>query len=158
MKIINTTLLVIRKNGKILLAKKKRGFGAGKFNGVGGKLEENETPDQAMIRETKEEINIVPLNFCRVGYIEYNEIMKGEHSLVCMHLYLASDYIGEPQESEEVVPAWFDENNLPWSQMLGDDIHWYKYMLAGKKFKAKFVFDDDFNLVSHEVNVVENLD
>ncbi len=141
-----------------MLAKKKRGFGAGKFNGVGGKLEENETPDQAMIRETKEEINIVPLNFCRVGYIEYNEIMKGERSLVCMHLYLASDYIGEPQESEEVVPAWFDENNLPWSQMLGDDIHWYKYMLAGKKFKAKFVFDDDFNLVSHEVNVVENLD
>ncbi len=158
MKIINTTLLVIRKNGKILLAKKKRGFGAGKFNGVGGKLEANETPDQAMIRETKEEINIVPLNFCRVGYIEYNEIMKGERSLVCMHLYLASDYIGEPQESEEVVPAWFDENNLPWSQMLGDDIYWYKYMLAGKKFKAKFVFDDDFNLVSHEVNVVENLD
>jgi hypothetical protein len=35
---IETTLLLLIKNNKIMLALKKRGFGEGKFNGVGGKL------------------------------------------------------------------------------------------------------------------------
>ncbi len=157
MKIIYTTLLIIRKNGKLLLARKKRGFGEGKLNGVGGKLEPNETPDECMLRETKEEINIVPVNYERVGYIEYNEVMKGKRSLVCMHLYLASDFLGEPEESEEVVPVWVNENNIPWNEMFGDDIYWYKHMLEGKKFKAKFNFDDNFGLISHEVELVDNL-
>ena len=56
MKILETTLLLLRKDNEILLAKKKRGFGEGKYNGVGGKLEDGETPEEAMIRETEEEI------------------------------------------------------------------------------------------------------
>src|SRR5437762_731474 len=43
---------------KILLAMKKRRFGAGKWNGVGGKLEGNETPKSNAVRETKEEIGV----------------------------------------------------------------------------------------------------
>lgn len=158
MKVINSTLLIVRKNGKLLLGRKKRGFGEGKYNGVGGKLEFNETPDQAMLRETMEEVGIIPLNWQKVGYIEYDEMMKGERSLVCMHLYIATDYEGEPKSSDEVEPFWFDENNLPWNEMLGDDIYWYHHMLEGKKFKAKFCFDDDFNVVSHNIDIVENLD
>ncbi len=60
MKQLETTLLLLRKGNQILLAMKKRGFGAGKFNGVGGKLEENETLEDAMLRETKEEIDVIP--------------------------------------------------------------------------------------------------
>ena len=69
MKTINTTLLLVIKDGKILLAQKKRGFGEGKFNGVGGKAEEGETIEQTMLRETKEEIGIVPTIYKKQGEI-----------------------------------------------------------------------------------------
>lgn len=50
---------------------KKRGFGKGKFNGFGGKVEKNgETIYQAAIRETQEEGNITPKDAKFVGYIK----------------------------------------------------------------------------------------
>ena len=48
---LETTLLYLRKNDEILLAKKKRGFAKDKYNGVGGKVENGETPEEAAIRE-----------------------------------------------------------------------------------------------------------
>ena len=158
MKKIETTLLLIRKNGKILLARKRRGFGEGKFNGVGGKREPNETIDETMLRETKEEIGVTPKNWQKIAYIEYDEVMKGERSLVCMSLYTATDFDGTPEETEEMSPAWFDENNLPFGEMFGDDPYWFPYLLAGQKFKAKFVFDDDFNITSYNITPVDDLD
>ena len=56
MKKLQTTLLFLLKDKQILLAEKKRGFGVGKYNGIGGKLEPGETLTQTMIRETQEEI------------------------------------------------------------------------------------------------------
>ena len=58
MLITRTTLCLLIKDNKILLPIKKRGFGKGKNNGVGGKLEDGETELEAMIRETKEEIGV----------------------------------------------------------------------------------------------------
>ena len=46
---------------------KKRGFGSGKYNGIGGKIEKGEIPDEAMIRETKEEIKVTPIKYEKVG-------------------------------------------------------------------------------------------
>lgn len=159
MKKFITTLLVIRKNGRVLLARKLRGFGAGKLNGVGGKLEPGESVTHAMIRETQEEIGVTPTKFEKLGLIEYNEVMKGERSLVCMHLFVATEFEGEPKGSDEMSePVWLDENNLPWNDMIGDDKYWYPYFLANKKFKAKFHFDDEFNLLSHEVFEVDKFE
>lgn len=50
---LNTTILIIEKQNKILLGKKKRGFAQGVFIGIGGKQDANETIDQTMIRETQ---------------------------------------------------------------------------------------------------------
>lgn len=158
MKTMVTTLLWIRKNGKILLARKKRGFGAGKINGVGGKLELGETVTEAMIRETQEEIGVIPLDYEKVAIFDYDEVVKGERTNVVMHMFLANDFSGTPIESDEMCPIWFDENNLPIDEMFGDDIHWYKFVLCGKKCKGKFVFDDDFNLTKVSVEVVDKLD
>ncbi len=63
---LETTLCLLKKDNQILLALKKRGFGEGKYNGIGGKIEENETPEFAMIRETEEEINITPVVYEKV--------------------------------------------------------------------------------------------
>ena len=110
---LTTTLLHIIKDGKILLAEKKRGFGVGLFNGVGGKLEPGETVEQAMIRETQEEINVTPINYKKVAVINFDMFHKGEPTLEEMHVYIANDFIGTPDETEEMKPQWFDMDKIP---------------------------------------------
>jgi 8-oxo-dGTP pyrophosphatase MutT (NUDIX family) len=57
----HVTIMFLRREGELLLAMKKRGFGQGKWNGAGGKAEPGETPLQAAIRETEEEIGVTPI-------------------------------------------------------------------------------------------------
>src|SRR4029079_6250419 len=52
------TLLFVVKDGQILLIRKKRGLGAGKINGPGGRIEPGESAIEAAVRETREELGI----------------------------------------------------------------------------------------------------
>ena len=90
MKELETPLLFLRKENKILLARKKKGFGFGKWNGIGGKLEQGETPEQAMIRETEEEIFVTPTKNEKVGIINFIEYYKDELATINMHVYVAT--------------------------------------------------------------------
>lgn len=151
MKTLETTLLLLRKDNEILLAKKKRGFGEGKYNGVGGKLEKDETPEEAMIRETEEEIMVTPTKYEKMGVIEFLEYVKGERANVKFHLYVATEWDGIPMESEEMIPKWFSIDALPYDQMFPDDTYWLPYILEGKKVNAFFDFDEAWNLLSHHI-------
>ena len=151
MKTVNTTLLLVIKNEKILLAQKKRGFGEGKFNGVGGKAEVGETIEQTMLRETQEEIGIVPKNFKKQAVIVFDEFMKGERAFVNMSIFVANDFDGKLIESDEMVPQWFDLNKVPYDKMFPDDKFWLPLILEGKEFDGKFKFDKDFNLQSYSI-------
>jgi len=76
MNTLETTLCLLKNDNQILLAMKKRGFGEGKYNGVGGKIDKGETPEQAMIREVQEEILVTPTKYEKVGFIEFDEFIK----------------------------------------------------------------------------------
>lgn len=151
MKKFITTLLLLKKDNKILLAMKKRGFGEGKYNGVGGKLEEGETPEMAMLRETKEEINIVPTKYEKVGIMEFNEYVKGEPANLIFHLYIATKWDKEPEETDEMKPEWFDIENIPYDRMFPDDKYWLPIILDGKKINGFFEFDENWNLLNHTI-------
>lgn len=151
MKKLQTTLLILRKDNKILLARKKRGFGFGKWNGVGGKVEEKETPEEAMIRETQEEISVTPIEYEKIGIIRFVEYIKEELTKNDMHLYIATKWQGVPKESEEMQPKWFSINNLPWEEMFSDDKYWLPLVLKGKKLDAFFEYDKNWNLQKQEV-------
>ncbi len=151
MKKLQTTLLILRKDNKILLARKKRGFGFGKWNGVGGKVEEKETPEEAMIRETQEEISVTPIEYEKIGIIRFVEYIKEELTTNDMHLYIATKWQGVPKESEEMQPKWFSINNLPWEEMFSDDKYWLPLVLKGKKLDAFFEYDKNWNLQKQEV-------
>ena len=84
---INTTLVILMKDGKVLLGKKKRGFATGTFNGIGGKQDEGETIEQAMIRETQEEIGVTPIEYELMGKIYFDVYYKGERVNMNLNIY-----------------------------------------------------------------------
>lgn len=157
MKRIETTLLLLRKENKILLAMKKRGFGEGKYNGVGGKLDEGETPEEAMIREANEEIGIIPTEYYKVGVMDFMECFKGNQENLIFHLYVATKWDNEPIETEEMKPEWFDVDKIPYNKMFEDDKYWIPYVLEGKKINGFFEFDEKWNLISHKIEEVNNI-
>ena len=54
------TLLFVLRGDEVLLIRKKRGLGAGKYNGPGGRLEPGETALACAVREVEEELCITP--------------------------------------------------------------------------------------------------
>lgn len=151
------TCLFLQKGDEVLLAMKKRGFGEGKWNGVGGKLEESETPEQAAIRETEEEIGVTPRNLIKTAVLDFDEFHNGQPYQVKVHVFTASAWSGEPQESDEMAPQWFSINNLPLEKMWPDDQYWLKRVLNGETVSGKFVLDQDDKIISHRVEKVASL-
>lgn len=145
--VFNTNLCLIRKGNQILLAMKKRGFGAGKWNGYGGKVLPTETVEEALERETKEESGLSIRNYRKIGFLTFDNVDR----IVDMHIYETSDFSGELVETEEMAPKWFSIENIPYSEMWSSDLLWYPYYFAGKAFKGEVVFDKDHNIVAQDI-------
>lgn len=137
---------------EVLLAMKKRGFGQGKWNGVGGKVD-NESVEEAARRETAEEIGVEVAELERVAvltfYFTEPECRDWNQEV---HVFLTRSWEGEPTESEEMKPQWFAPNEMPFSSMWADDPLWLPKVLAGEKLKAVFTFSDSETIVNHEIN------
>lgn len=155
---INTTLVLLRKENKILLGQKKRGFAKGTFNGIGGKQDQNETIEQAMIRECQEEIGATPIEYELRGKIIFDVYYKGEHVNMPLYIYNCTSFSGEIVETEEMIPEWFDLDKIPFDKMLQDDLLWYEYFLADKKFVGKVKFDPNMTMLEHHFEEVKNFD
>ncbi len=138
--VIHATLMFIVKDGRILLIEKKRGLGAGKINGPGGKIDPGETALEAVIRETQEELLITPLGNRKIGELWFS--MSDCPDILC-HVYRADDHEGTPTETEEAVPVWTDVNEIPWHRMWEDDRHWLPLLLEETTFHGRFVFEGE---------------
>ena len=96
---LHTTLMILKKDGKILLGLKKRGFGLGKLNGVGGKLEKGETVDECVVRETFEEIGVRVTGMEHMADIVFDDLYyKGVPERNVMHVYVGTKWTGKPVE------------------------------------------------------------
>ncbi len=146
------TLLFVIKAGNILLIEKKRGLGAGKINGPGGRLDPGETWEQCAIRETQEELCITPTGVEFAGEVLFQFVGDNKLAGHSIHgyVYTATGYEGTPTETNEAKPRWMPLDAIPYERMWQDDITWLPLMLEGKKFLGKFVFDGDA-MLWHEV-------
>jgi 8-oxo-dGTP pyrophosphatase MutT (NUDIX family) len=137
---------------------KKRGFGAGKWNGVGGKLEPNESLVDALVRECEEEIGVTPTDWTAVAELDFiQDAETDEPWHMFVYAYIADSWEGEPSESEEMRPQWFNIADIPYDQMWDDDEHWLPQVLSGQKINGKFTFDINDRLLTHKVIQVKKL-
>ena len=141
-----TLCFMVRKThtDQLLLGLKKRGFGYGKFNGFGGKVKENEKIEEAVLRELYEETNIKSQtkNIRKVGELTFLFPSAPEWDKV-VHVFLIDEWEGEPIETDEMRPIWFDFQSIPFEKMWQDDKHWLPLILKDKKVKASFIFEED---------------
>lgn len=137
------TLCFIRKGGKILLIRKKRGLGMGKINAPGGRQEKGETLEQTAVRETEEEVGLTPLNLAWAGRLDF--AFTDGYSIQA-HVFTATDATGELMETDEAAPFWCDENAIPYDRMWSDDRLWLPLLLEGTTFEAQFIFEKDLML------------
>jgi 8-oxo-dGTP pyrophosphatase MutT (NUDIX family) len=158
-----TLVFLIKKSGgeitDICLAMKKRGFGVGRWNGVGGKVDKaGETILEAAVRETREEIGvdieISKLN--KIAELSFN-FPHNEAWNQMVHVYFVEEWLGAPTESEEMNPKWFSVKEIPYSEMWPDDIYWLPQVLSGNLIKASFQFDEKDIILNKEINVVNEL-
>lgn len=125
--------------GEILLGLKKRGFGEGRWNGFGGKVEDGETIEEATTRELKEEASIEPMKMKEVGVLDFS--FENDPKILEVHIYKVTEFSGTPAESEEMKPQWFKFSEIPFTQMWSDDVLWFPFLLNDKLFKGSFLFD-----------------
>jgi len=145
------TLVIVHQEDSVLLGLKKRGFGMGKWNGFGGKLQEGESIEGAAKRELFEEAGIHAVDLQPMGVIEFSWENKSEHVLE-VHIFKSTHFEGQPTEGEEMKPQWFNITQIPYEKMWSDDKYWLPLFLAGRTFAGKVVFDEHNNVVEHTLS------
>ncbi len=151
------TLCFVLEDKRILLALKKRGFGAGRYNGYGGKVQPGETLEETLVREAKEESGLVITTSEKVGIHEFNSTLWPEDTLE-VHVFRVLSYSGEPVETEEMKPEWFAIDAIPYDTMWPDDEYWLPLFLAGKKFRTKFLFGENDSAIEKDIQEVTQID
>jgi ADP-ribose pyrophosphatase YjhB (NUDIX family) len=156
---IQSTSVILIDGDKVLLGMKKRGFATGKWNGFGGKQKNNETTEEAARREVKEEADILvnELNECAILECHHPD---AAHEV---HVYTATKWEGNPQESDEMKPQWFSKGEVPvpYHEMWADAAILLPMILEGEKVRAILYFDEEGTLLNAEnpdITVVENFE
>ncbi len=141
-----TLVFLVRGNppAEILLGFKKRGFAQGKLNGFGGKIEANETIESAAARELREEsgVQVDLTDLKRVARLEFFFPAQPDWNQI-VYAFLAERWHGEPIETHEMKPVWFNTNSIPYDKMWADDNHWLPLVLRGRRVDATFTFKVD---------------
>jgi len=109
---LNTTLCYIQRGSDLLMLhriKKKNDLNHDKWVGIGGKFEEKESPEECLLRETKEETGLTLTSFRLRGVVTFiSDLYETEY----MYLYTADGYRGEMTDCNEGVLEWVPENRI----------------------------------------------
>ena len=139
-----TTVGFLIHKDQICLGMKKIKYGKGKWNGAGGKVGDkeefiNETYEEGMVREMKEEFGVDVVKMEKVGEIVYE--MEGNNDCTYSKIFFIFKWSGDPFESEEMDPKWFNLEDIPYENMWDGDKIWLPELLKGRKIKALFTFN-----------------
>lgn len=129
---------------EVLLGYKKTGFGAGRWVGIGGHVEDGEEPADAAVRELAEETGLIadPARLTHLASLDFRFPARPAWDQTA-EVYLTADFDGEAAESDEVVPRWFGFSALPLDGMWDDARYWLPLVLAGQPVGVRVTFAAD---------------
>ncbi len=137
------------RNNEVLLGLKKRGFGAGKFTGFGGKIEAGEDVKTAAGRELLEETGLIVAERDLEAYGRLTFLFPHQPSWSqVVHLFPVEKWTGKVVETAEMQPCWLSQNDLPWAQMWQDAPLWLPLVLVGERVTMTITFAEDNETVS----------
>ncbi|MDN5279079.1 MAG: 8-oxo-dGTP diphosphatase [Clostridiales bacterium] len=136
------TLCYIRNDNKILLLhrnKKENDIHAGKYNGLGGKFEQGETPEACARREIFEESGLVAESLDLRGFITFPKFARGEDWYV--FIFVIDKVSGELIDSPEGTLEWVEESKLGSLNFWEGDRIFMPWLFEQKRFSACFVYE-----------------
>ena len=129
-------------NHKFLMIRHHRGINKGCINFPGGKQEGDESMEECVIRETKEETGLDIKNPQQVGYLEFT------CADLAVYVYKSTEYSGNLHEKKDEVHAfWHDEDSIPYDEMREADRNFLPDVLAGKFVKRRYLYDENWRIV-----------
>lgn len=147
----NTTLCYIEKEGSYLMlhrGKKVNDMNQDKWLGVGGKLEEGESPEECLLREVKEETGLALKKYAYRGFVTFVSKQWGTEY---MHLFTATEYEGEMKECEEGNLEWVAKSRIEQLNLWEGDKIFFRLLEEYEGFfSLKLCYDED-RLIAHEV-------
>lgn len=145
------TLCYIKHNGKTLMLhriKKENDVHQGKWNGLGGKLEPGETPEECIIREVHEESGLV-IRAPRLKGILTFPLFDGIDDWT-VFVFVAHQFEGALKESSEGKLEWIDDERVLHLNLWEGDRIFLKWLDGDAFFSGKFVYKNK-QLVEHGV-------
>lgn len=138
----NQTLMLYRN-------KKENDYHEGKWNGLGGKFEQGETPEQCAVREIKEESGLTVKDPNLKGIITF-PMFDGKDDWY-VFIFTFNGYEGELIDSNEGELAWIDDDKLTDLNLWEGDSIFIPWLYQDKFFSAKFNYENG-SYIDHEVN------
>lgn len=150
----NAVLCYIRDRGRVLLQLKADGrFGGGFWNGPGGKIAEGESPEQAALREVREETGLSVAGLRDHGTLVFY-FGQAQNPAIIVRVFSTAEFEGTLEANEEGRLKWFSEDALPFDEMWPDDRLWVPHVLAGRTVRGTFRLSDDHTqLLEQELEV-----
>jgi 8-oxo-dGTP diphosphatase len=145
------TLCYVRRAGQTLMIhriKKENDMHLGKWNGLGGKLEPGETPEECAIREIREESGLAARNPQLKGFLTFPGFANDEDWYA--FVFVVRDFEGDLVESPEGILQWIDDGVLLHLSLWEGDLIFLPWLEQKGFFSGKFVYEDG-RLVAHEV-------
>jgi 8-oxo-dGTP pyrophosphatase MutT (NUDIX family) len=149
------SLCLLIKDDEAILAMKRRGFGAGLWNGLGGKPETTDASiEETAIREAQQEADVTPKSLRKVAIINFYFTGKPEWDQQVV-VFITNEWDGTPKETEEMSPKSFKLDEIPYSDMWEADALWLPKILEGKRVEADILFGNNQKLIESEIREVE---
>jgi 8-oxo-dGTP diphosphatase len=146
-----TTLCYIKDNGKTLMlhrVKKQNDVHEGKWNGLGGKMEQGETPEECVIREVLEESGLVVKSPKLRGILTFPLFCNNEDEYT--FLFTATEFSGTLIDSHEGNLEWIPDSAILDLHLWEGDKIFLKWLEDGRFFSGKLVYING-KLVDHQV-------